>query len=296
MKTQKRMTFEYFRIRIHNNIGSGLYDLRQWINKMDDLSLEERKSIIRGYPSRLETCEPLDKRYVHLRFMKMTDSFLPELAKDNEESVPLELEEDEYIAYDVNTFFDTETCVLMVQNNKGSLSAYRIKDYILQTGRKFDIFTEDDTISFECIKNQKELSFFKKTKMRKMEIRFDNLKSAKHISDNESSISSLLKTVKNTGGNTAVLTIGLGKGKSKDFLDNDTSEAFLEEALSNDEYLSGARVYIKEDDEIRTYDLLDNVLRDIWCFVLDSKTSLSYITVREKMLSFIKRNSSHFSN
>lgn len=296
MKAQKRMTFEYFRIRIHNNNGSELYDLRQWINKMNDLSLEERKFTIKGYPSRLETCEHLDKRYIHMRFMKMTDSFLPELAKDNKECVPLELEEDEYIAYDVNTVFDTESCVLMVQNNKGSLSAYRIKDYILFTGRKFDIFNDDDTISFDCIKDHKELGFFKKTKMRKMEIRFDNLKSAKHIPNNGSSISSMLKAVKNTGGNTAVLTIGLGKGKSKDFLDNDTSGALLEEALSNDEYLSGARVYIKDDDEVRSYDLIDNVLRDIWCFELDSKTSLSYITVRGKMLSFIKRNDSHFSD
>ena len=292
MKTQKRMTFEYFRIRIHNNIGSGLYDLRQWINKMDDLLLEERKSIISGYPSRLETCEPLDERYIHLRFMKMTDSFLPELAKDNKESVPLELEEDEYIAYDVNTIFDTESCVLMVQNNKGSLSANRIREYILDTGRKLDIFKDDDTISFDCIEDHKELGFFKKTKMRKMEIRFDNLKSAKHISDNGSPISSILKAVKSTGGNTAVLTIGLGKGKSKDFLDNDTSEVLLGEALRNDEYLSGARVYVKDDDEVRPYDLIDNVLRDIWCFELDSKTSLSYIRVREKMLSFIKKK--HF--
>lgn len=292
MKTQKRMTFEYFRIRIHSNNGSGLYDLRQWINKMDGLSLEERKSIIRGYPSRLETCESLDKRYVHLRFMKMTDSFLPELAKDNKESVPLELEEDEYIAYDVNTIFDTESCVLMVQNNKGSLSANRIREYILDTGRKLDIFKDDDTISFDCIEDHKEIGFFKKTKMRKMEIRFDNLKSAKHISDNGSPISSILKAVKSTGGNTAVLTIGLGKGKSKDFLDNDTSEVLLGEALRNDEYLSGARVYVKDDDEVRPYDLIDNVLRDIWCFELDSKTSLSYIRVREKMLSFIKKK--HF--
>ena len=130
MKTQKRMTFEYFRIRIHNNNGSGLYDLRQWVNKMNDLSLEERKFKIKGYPSRLENCEYIDDRFVHMRFMKMTDSFLPELAKDNEESVPLKLEEDEYIAYDVNTVFDTESCVLIVQNNKGSLSTYRIKDCI----------------------------------------------------------------------------------------------------------------------------------------------------------------------
>lgn len=292
MKTQKRMTFEYFRIRIHSNNDSGLYDLRQWINKMDELLLEERKSIIRGYPSRLETCEPLDERYIHLRFMKMTDSFLPELAKDNKESVPLELEEDEYIAYDVNTIFDTESCVLMVQNNKGSLSANRIREYILDTGRKLDIFKDDDTISFDCIQDHKELGFFKKTKMRKMEIRFDNLKSAKHISDNGSPISSILKAVKSTGGNTAVLTIGLGKGKSKDFLDNDTSEVLLGEALRNDEYLSGARVYVKDDDEVRPYDLIDNVLRNIWCFELDSKTSLSYIRVREKMLSFIKKK--HF--
>lgn len=55
---------------------------------MDGLLLEERRSIIRcylgGYPSRLKTCEPLDKRNVHLCFMGMKDSFLPELERDNE--------------------------------------------------------------------------------------------------------------------------------------------------------------------------------------------------------------------
>ena len=288
MKNRKVIRFEYFRVRIHNDHGSGYYDLSQWIESIINQPLEQRRTIIRGYPSRLETCELLEENYYYLRFIKMTDSFLPELAYDDKESVPLELDEDEYIAYDVNAVFDIESCVLMLQNSKGSLSANGIRDYILDIGHKFGVFNENDTITFDCIMNDVDLSFFNNSTIKKMEIRFENLRSSNSYFENGSSISNILKTVKDTGGNTAVLTIGLGKGRTKDFLNNDNAEKLLISAFERQDCLSGAKVFIKDDNEIRPYDLINNILRDIWTFELDSKTSLSFITIRNKMLNLIK--------
>lgn len=291
MKARKIIKFQYFRVKFHDENKIALYDLRQWIDSVVDLTLKERTITIKGYPSRLESAELLENRYIHMRFLKMTESFLPELAYDDSETVPLELEDDEYIAVDVNTIYDTVTHIIMVQNNRASLSAERIREYITQSGLDFEILNIGEFITFDPVKDNRNLNRLERKLYKKLEVHFDNVKSKSEFENN--SIGEILRIIKSTGGNTGVLQIGLGRGYSNDGLLEGNTNIVINQVLNN-ECVSSANVIIKDDYETYKYDLFDNTMCDSKVFELETRTSLSCLVVRSAMVSLFKNHGDIF--
>lgn len=291
MKAKKIIKFQYFRVKFHDENNTALYDLRQWIDSVVDLTLKERTITIKGYPSRLESAELLENRYIHMRFLKMTESFLPELAYDDSETVPLELEDDEYIAVDVNTIYDTLTHIIMVQNNRGSLSAERIREYIIQSGLDLEILNIGEYITFDPVQDHRNLTRLERKLYKKLEVHFDNIKLKSDFENN--SIGQILKVIKSTGGNTGVLQIGLGRGSSNDALLEENTDIIINQVLNN-ECVSSANVIIKDDYETYKYDLFDNTMCDSKVFELETRTSLSCLVVRSAMVSLLKNHGDIF--
>lgn len=291
MKSYKKINFQYFRVKFSDGNKRVLYDLREWIDSIHPLSLRERTININGYPSRLESEELLEKKYIHMRFVKMSESFLPELAYEDAETEPLELDDDEYIAVDVNTIYDPDTHILMIQNNRGSLSADRIVKYINQYALDHNIFNPGEFLIIEPLKNSKKFSSIENKVYKKLEIHFDDVKNLSEYDGG--SIGEILKLIQMAGGNTGVFQIGLGRGSSKSRLNEDTVEAYIGQ-ICNSNFVSSANVSIKDDYETYRYDLFDNTLVDSEIFEVESRTSLSCIVVRAKMLSRYKKRRGDF--
>lgn len=102
-----------------------------------------------------------DDDFVHLRFIKMTNAFIPSKAFDDQEIEPIDLDDDEYIAVDVNTIYDVKSQTLMIQINRGSLSVDRIKDYINFTAMKNNLFDDGEFITLEPIYNNFDIKTLK---------------------------------------------------------------------------------------------------------------------------------------
>lgn len=287
MKVKKVIKFQYFRLKFHHNDDKYIYDIRHWLSVIEPLSLKDRIEDIKGYPSRLEYAELIEDSYIHMRFLKMTESFLPELAFNNAKTVPLQLDDDEYIAMDVNTLYDTETHVFMIQNNRGSLSAERIRDYIYISGINHGVFNVDDIITIEPILDKKDIKKLGKKQYKRIEVHFDNVKAKTTFSNN--SVDKVLRTIKSTGGNTGILLIGLGRGSSKEGLYEESTEAFIDE-ICNSECTSSANISIKDDYETYKYDLFDNIMADYKVFELEIRTSLGFKVVRDAMLTLYKKH------
>lgn len=291
MPVSKIIKFQYFRVVFHDGEKRERYDLGNWINCMIDFNLAERIAEIKGYPSRLESEHIMerDDDFVHLRFIKMTNAFIPSKAFDDQEIEPIDLDDDEYIAVDVNTIYDVKSQTLMIQINRGSLSVDRIKDYINFTAMKNNLFDDGEFITLEPIYNNFDIKTLKHKKYRQIEFSFDSTQGYSGMGDNNG-IDAYLHTLDKCGGKIGYIRFGMGHSSKENGMNEEEINNLIDLIKENENFRKANVVYIDDNDNSYKYDLFEkNILTDKMKFVIEPRTCLSSIKVRNTMLSFFQK-------
>lgn len=288
MAVSKEIKFHYFRVIFNDGNGRRRYDLREWINIVGDKELIERIKSIKGYPSRLERIMVMNRntRFVHLQFVKMSNTFIPSKAFENQEIEPIDLDDDEYIATDVNALFNVDNQVLMIQNNRGSLSPDRIKDYINITGMIYNCFNDGEFVTLEPLFEDYELSQVQRKRYRTLEIQFDN---TQDYDDNQDTIDSFLhRKLREVGGKVGYVKFGMGHTSRKEGFYEEQTEKLLE-IIKNSPYVKGANITYVDDIDVHKYDLFEhNIMMDKFVFTLQERKSLRCDVAANVMLDLFE--------
>lgn len=127
--------FLYFQLKVDRVLDGErqrmLFDLTEFAESIRELKLDERSWEYNGDPIRLKTFRVDENDLLLMQFERLTDNALPYIAKtsiEDERDVPLE--DDEFIANDINALFDLSNSVLMLQRNIRALSQKAIMSYI----------------------------------------------------------------------------------------------------------------------------------------------------------------------
>lgn len=134
--SQKRVKIEYYKVYCSEDKGEGFqkdkaFDLLLWINKVKDLELNQRAREYYGEKARLDSVKYDEDNDVWiLSFSRLRETNIPNIAKDDRESEPIELEDDEYIGETAYAIYDDKNKVLVLQRNMHSLGPTGIEQYI----------------------------------------------------------------------------------------------------------------------------------------------------------------------
>lgn len=228
----------------------------------------------KGEPARLSDIT-LDSSngYYHLIFERL-DFILPNSTTLHGESKALELEDDEFIAQEVNILYDPEEHILMIQRNKDSLSPTVIGLFIRtllirsETADNFDLAIITDTTARRRAFNQKAYRKFQ-------------LKVVGAAADG------LVEKLKGrrVNGIDSVEIILSSSTKKDGKIDDDFSKDILEEYAGNIE-VTKFKIRAREEDEgiVEPIDLLDHKLQAYTVFRFEQDRSLNPISVFEEMV------------
>lgn len=293
MEVIKEIKFQYFRVIFNKNDNKPIrYDLCNWIDKIEKLELGERRADIKGYPVRLESVNPAGKsgEFFHLQFVKMTNAFIPSTAFDNQKIEPIELDNDEYIALDVNTLYDIKSQTLMIQINRGSLSPERIKDYINETALRYKLFNAGENISLLPIYNNVDLKTIERKKYRQIELSFD---CTQDYIENNTTVDAFMTALKKLGGRVGYIKIGMGRSPKDCGLINTEVDNCIDslKSLKETEVLKkGNVVYIDDKNDSYKYDLFEqNILTDKHIFSVEPRKCLESKTVKNAMTDMLQK-------
>lgn len=176
----KIIKFFYYQLTVDRKIGDGrrkmLFDLTEFATLLKDKTLEERNWEYHGEQVRLKVFQIDENNILHMQFERLTNNGMPYIAKEFiEEEKDVPLEEDEFIANDVNAIFDLENCVFMLQRNIQSLSQIAIENYINYFWNLIRNDDEKEIISFNPIINNSIYSEAKsKKEIKKLTIKTAN--------------------------------------------------------------------------------------------------------------------------
>ncbi|EAH1794634.1 hypothetical protein D4329_14465, partial [Listeria monocytogenes] len=133
-KLKKRLVnFDFFRVCVfEDEKNHKLYDMLSLLNYINKLKLEDRNLIIQGEQARLsKIILHQDKPYelFQLNLCRLREDTPAIATTISSELSNIPLEENEYIAEDINILYDNGHHVLMVQRNIHSLSASGLQVY-----------------------------------------------------------------------------------------------------------------------------------------------------------------------
>ena len=220
-----------------------------------------------------------DKDLWCIRFSRVTEEGIAKI-KEGEEIKALELNDDEYIGYDLFIMAERKTGILMIQNNKRAFNINKIKSIICELLK--ENLSKESTIEIEPIidknLNNKISNCYQKT----LEFSLANLNL--WVDEGEKTpFSDILRFFKTYDGARARVKISLGHSKIKTLNIGNTTK-LIEEIKINEKYVNDARVSIKEDDsDIEVIDIFDNFFHDILTFNIERRNILKYQTVKWSM-------------
>lgn len=278
MEYKRTIQFRYFHVLgrekdIDNKWGQyKTFDLVNWITKMDAENKLQQAIRFGNTLARIECfnhSEDDDLWGIHL--MKLRDTNIPTKVKENKASEPVELEDDEYLGEDVALLYEKRSGILMVQMNRFSLGIAKLEEFFNYT------YNDENTeISIKAIIEMDKLEKLKNKTYKNIEISFANLNEWR---DNGSgrALSSIIKSMKATGGLAGSVKIGLGYSRNT-VLDKVESRRMVEDILESKDFIRSAKVRVSDDDEKGTeiIDLFEEVYHEFIQFTLQSKKALEY--------------------
>lgn len=126
---------KYYQLREVRNgeITENLYDLRQWMDDIEEIPLEQRIRNVNNIVGRLEEQVVIgDTECYVLNFMRMDEVSTVYKVKGNRpaEHVDIDIESNEYIAKNTVVLYDAERGIVMIQCNRGGYAEKSIQGYI----------------------------------------------------------------------------------------------------------------------------------------------------------------------
>lgn len=283
----KKVKFEYYYVgykKREDNDGSPdrPFDLKRWFYKINGVELNCRAKDYYDEKARLEDIE-FDEitNFFLINFAKLRETNIPMKASENSTSVPIPLEDDEYIGEEVYALYDERNNVLMLQRNRYSITPTGVAEYINSTWENENeeiylrpIYTGD------VIKKAKRAQYY-----RKLKIRFADLPGREYRSSKHSPIKRVINSIGDFEPVSAEVVISLGHTR-KNTLHRETVHTALDEIELNKSMISKAEISKKdtEDTRVEILDLFENKEHDYIPISLDKKQSLELDKIRNEMI------------
>lgn len=263
-KIKKRLVnFDFFRVCVFEDKKEHkLYDMLALLDYINKLNLEDRNIVIQGEQARLSKISlHQDKPYelFQLNLCRLREDTPGITSTISSELSNIPLEENEYIAEDINILYDNGHHVMMIQRNIHSLSATGLQVYLQNMLEQMDP-NNNLTISLEPILDIYALKKAKsKDLYRKITLRVATNKVGKLLDD---PIGRSFEQLESIEGATIEITIS-SESKKKSKLKTGEIRKIIETIEQERELYSKAEISGKdsEDSTIEKFDLLKGKLR-----------------------------------
>lgn len=245
--------------------------------EINDLETENHKLVYNynGEPARLSSIEvDVDTEYYHLVFERLNYQ-VPTRTTLHGESQALDLDDDEYIGFEVNVLYDPYHQIFMIQRNRDSLGPSGIEiflrtiidRYVGQIDGIFNLAIVSDTSAKKRAFNQ--------SAYRKIHIKVTGNKA-------DGIVEKFTK-----GGNKGVDSVEIifnSKIEKAEKIDEDFAKKILDEYIDDPEVQKlRIRSRENEDDVVEPIDLIDHKLQTFCEFDYRENRHLNPISVFEKM-------------
>lgn len=280
----KYVSFDYFHVVCRPKdalpaIPDVPFDLRAIFSILETKSLEERTVKYKQEHARMEQFAFMGhtRNLWDMYFTRLRDFNLPSKAKKDSKTVPVDLDDDEYIGENVSAIYDQSCNLIMIQRNRYSLGPSAIEEYF----NHFCNPNEEIHLRPIYVTDMEKRIKSAKT-VRKLRLKFADVKTA---SENVTG-KSLKKWLNafddyDTISGEIVLTVGR---KRKATLGGNL-KGLVEEIYDNEVFISHAEASIKKtelaDNEI--IDLFNDNAHDIATFTVPPRAVLNHEAVILKM-------------
>lgn len=282
MVTYKRhICFHYYKVVLEEDrngewVNVGDFNIADWLADIEDNHLLKQEVALSDCMACIEKIELEQNEDIYsMRFHKLRDTNIPSKFKRGQDAETIPLEDDEYIAEEMNILYDRRIGVCMVQQNRMSLGTARIAEWMAKEyGKQY-------RVNFLPISNYEPTQRFRGKQIRAIDVTFANMEQQ----NGNIAFSDLLDGVRPLRACTGHLILSVGHSRSKE-LDNVASIDLIEQLRGHTDIVSGARVKIRDDDKgrIELVDLFDEVLHDFIEFEIESKVGLDFATEKYQML------------
>ena len=294
--TKKSFKFQYCIIRRYDesNNEKAQFEFTPFITKFLNLPKNEYVIDICDYKAKIEKINQIQKRYIHISFVKMVDKALPKkVFADERDSLDIEMKDDEYLGTDVHIIYDTDNGVLMLQKTRESLSIANISCYLNEFAHKLNLLNESQVIEILPIYDTNTLS--PKSIVKKIDIRFANIEEIKYSEYNN--IWQMFDTFNKFNAISGCITMSVGRTKNKLNNDEIMSAINIVKQLKSKYHncISGAKISYVEGDNTFSYDLFDDVMNDIGYIDVSPRESIKFEDVETEMLKLYNKKLPHIN-
>ncbi|RGZ00198.1 DUF6731 family protein, partial [Clostridium sp. AM58-1XD] len=258
-----------------------LYDLEELLVKIDQYTLRERTFDYYQEEARLDKLKynSIDK-YWYLNFARLRQTKIPSTAKDDSQTEPLILLDNEYIGEEVTAIYDTNNHIMALQRNRDSLSSVGVEHYLNKalSSDKYEIHLRPIApLDLDIKLNRAKI-------YRKLSMKFANIPTSTFNGNRDSSFGRLLDYFNGFSANAAVLTISLGRAK-KGTLDDEQVKETIGILRENKGLIANAELNIKEFecDPVDTVDLFSMKSHDFISLKLEKLETIKFEEIADEI-------------
>lgn len=253
-----------------NEYTESLYDLLDWMFRMEQLTYEERVHEVNGIEGRIENMISVHANMFYaLNFMRLDVVSNTYILEKDSKARHVDLRENEYIGKNTVVLYDPNMSIAMVQCNRGSYGVHALESYI-------NSFNEGHSLCyFRPINNDLKLEDLGDKHTLKLDIRFANTRQFKPR--NSQFFEKIIDACNQVECYTAHIECGLGYIKGEE-LEKETIYDIASD-LKNEENIgtvSSARLTLNEDQKSSVYDLFDSIYYDKIDFIVPPRKELSF--------------------
>lgn len=282
MAYHKNIKFIYYRLFSSDLRRHEIFSFIDMIPQFERMPLIDRIHEIDGDKYRLENLERSifnEIRVYHLRFMKLEEVNLPNLSYDNYESEPLVLEEGQYLGTPLHVLYDIDNEVFMIQQNRPSMNERKLNEYVNYWVHAMNLLDDRHIIEFRPIISNHGV--INNGSYKKIELSFANIQEAE-IDDN-TNLHELINCYQKYGALTGSITISIGH-RINNQLNSEEVNSLTQDIINNRGLFNNAKVYYREHDYSGFIDLIEEIMQDTICFIIERRTTLALVTVQISML------------
>lgn len=287
MDTYKRhICFHYYRVVLEEekqNVWEILNDfnIADWLAKIYEKNMLRKEVQLKDCMACVERVAIEDEEDIYsIRFHKLRDTNVPSKFKSGYEAETIPLDEDEYIAEEMNILYDRNNGICMVQQNRMSLGVARLSEWMSKE------CSGNQRVAFLPLYNFEPTQRFKGKQIRSIDVTFANMEQQ---TDNLT-FSDIIGGMRRLKGCKGHFSVSVGHNRYKE-LDNMATLDLIEQLRQNKEAFSGAKVKLRDDDKgrIEIVDVFDESLHDFIEFDIVPKQGISFDEERYQMLRQYKR-------
>ncbi|MBJ6721083.1 DUF6731 family protein [Bacillus cereus group sp. BceL215] len=293
----KYVSFDYFTVCCKEKgipvVGRETpFNLTTMFTILDKKSLEERTTEYKQEKARLDEIGLVGKSTTlwRLYFSRLRDFNLPNRAKKNGLSQPVDLEDDEYLGENVSAVYDEQRNILMVQRNRNSLGPGAIETYFNQ------FLDGKDEIVFRPIPIKNARERIKEAQyVRKLKVKFADVKKAEEVVSGVS-LKKWISLFNDYDSVTGEIVVTVGRQRKASLGGN--LKGLLDEVYENSELITRAQASVKKSDisDPETIDLFAENAHDVTSFTVKPRTALKHEVVIGAMEDLYERKKTELIN